>query len=479
MAQDDEKNAVETEVETAPADEPKKSRLPMYLAGGVLLLGAIIGTIWWLNTRQYETTDDSFLDGNISQVSPKISARIIKINVKENQPVKKGDLLIELDASEAESKLEQRKAELKSAIANRDKAKANVALTRKTGVADVSEASSNLRTAKKSVEKTKVTADSKQSAIEKSRSEKRTAEADVRQIQSQIPAAQATLEQAKANVPLTQTQIDLAQTDFDHNTRLFASGDVSKQKLDQSFKVLSEAKTAKVTAQKQVEIAQSQINSLLREVDVAKAKVNESSNDITAAENEYRQSLSEVNVVASQADESTGRLQSANSLPEKVAVDNSEIGTAEARITEAEVAVNQAELELSYTKIYAPQDGYVARKTVQEGQLVQPDQKLMAITQNDLWVIANFKETQLERIKIGQSVEIKIDAYPNTVFKGKVDSFQAGTGSRFSILPAENATGGFVKVVQRVPVKIVFDEMPEDNLFLVPGMSAVPHIKVK
>jgi membrane fusion protein, multidrug efflux system len=478
MAQDDEIQVKETPFESS-TEETKKSRVPIFAAGGIILLGVIVGTIWWLNTRQYETTDDSFLEGNISQVSPKISARIAKIFVKENQLVKKGDLIVELDASETESKLEQTQAALKSAIANKEKARANVALTRKTGSADVNQASSNLQTARKSVEKTKFDADSKQTAIEKSRSEMKTAEADVKQIQSQIPAAQATLEQAKESVSLANTKIIVAENDYERNNRLFASGDVSKQKLDQTYKTLSEAKTEKLSAQKQVEIAQSQINSLSRQVDVAKAKVNESKADIASAESIYRQSLSEVSVVASQADESSGRLQSANSLPEKIAVDSSEIDTADAQIAEAQAAVNQAELELSYTKIYAPQDGFVARKTVQEGQLVQPDQALMAITQNDLWVIANFKETQLERIKIGQPVEIKIDAYPSMTFKGKVDSFQAGTGSRFSILPAENATGGFVKVVQRVPVKIVFDEMPDDKLFLVPGMSSVPHIKVK
>jgi membrane fusion protein, multidrug efflux system len=478
MAQDDEKNVDETAVET-PAVETKKSRIPIFVAVGIILLGAIIGTIWWLNVRQYETTDDSFLEGNISQVSPKISARIAKILVKENQLVKKGDLLVELDKSELESKLEQSKAAFKSAVANREKAKANVELTKKTGLADVNQASSNLKTAKSSIEKTKFDSVSKQTAIEKSKRELQTAEANVKRTQSQIPAAEAALEQAKASISLAQTKITVAENDYERHNRLFASGDVSKQKLDQTYQTLSEAKGEKITAQKQAEIAQSQINSLQRQVDVAKAEANESRADIASAESIYRQSLSEVSVAASQADESNGRLQSANSLPQKIAVDSSEIDTAEAQIGEAQAAVNQAELELSYTKIYAPQDGFVARKTVQEGQLVQPDQALMAITQNDLWIIANFKETQLEKIKIGQSVEIKIDAYPSMTFKGKVDSFQAGTGSRFSILPAENATGGFVKVVQRVPVKIVFDEIPNEKLFLVPGMSTVPHVKVK
>jgi membrane fusion protein, multidrug efflux system len=205
----------------------------------------------------------------------------------------------------------------------------------------------------------------------------------------------------------------------------------------------------------------------------------EAETDIRIAENLYDQSLAEVETVKSESNESLGRLAATKSYPEKIAIEESEIGAAEAKISEAEAAVNQAELELSYSKIFAPQDGFVVRNVVQEGSLVQPDQSLMAITQNEIWVIANFKETQLERIKIGQIVEIKIDAYPNSIFYGKLDSFQAATGGRMSVLPADNATGGFVKVVQRVPIKIVFDEIPDKKYFLVPGMSAVPKVHVR
>ena len=154
--------------------------------------------------------------------------------------------------------------------------------------------------------------------------------------------------------------------------------------------------------------------------------------------------------------------------------------TAEAGILAAEAAVRQAELELSYSKIYAPEDGYVTRKNVEEGQLVQVGAPLMAISQSDeVWVVANFKETQLENMQIGQPVDIKVDAFPSESFHGKVESFQAGTGSKFSVLPAENATGNYVKVVQRVPVKIVFDDPPEKIKRLVPGMSVEPSVTVR
>ena len=152
------------------------------------------------------------------------------------------------------------------------------------------------------------------------------------------------------------------------------------------------------------------------------------------------------------------------------------------RAAEAEAArkrAAEAALKLSYTRITAPEAGRVTRRTVEEGAYVQVGQILMSIVPNDFWVIANFKETQLTRIRPGQPVEIKVDAYPGMVLRGHVDSVQAGTGSRFSLLPPENATGNYVKVVQRVPVKIVFDELPREPERLGPGMSVVPTVIVR
>ena len=148
-------------------------------------------------------------------------------------------------------------------------------------------------------------------------------------------------------------------------------------------------------------------------------------------------------------------------------------------IEQLQAAVEQAELELSYTKLYAPESGRVTHKSVEQGALVQSGQPLLAIVPGDVWVTANFKENQIGLIQPGQSVEINVDAYPDKTFKGHVDSIQAGTGARFSLLPAENATGNYVKVVQRVPVKIVFDEKPDARHLLAPGMSVEPEVKVR
>jgi membrane fusion protein (multidrug efflux system) len=158
---------------------------------------------------------------------------------------------------------------------------------------------------------------------------------------------------------------------------------------------------------------------------------------------------------------------------------NGQVAVDDAKTAQAEADAAQAQLDLSYTQISAPQSGRITNKAVERGEYVAVGQPLMAIVPQEVWVVANFKETQLKYMKPGQPVKIKVDAYPQKVFKGHIDSIQAGTGAIFSLLPPENATGNYVKVVQRVPVKIVFDEDPNQTKMLSPGMSVVPEVKVK
>ena len=467
-------------VEEQTEEEKPRSRVPIYVIGGIVAICAILGLSWWLYSRQFATTDDAFIEGNITIVSPKISAHVAKVYVTENQYVKKGDLLIELDAQESEIKLAQAKAALQTAVANRGKAEANVSLTHLTGNADLSQAKSNLQTAKTDIEQNRFASSSKQNAIEQARRQTITAEANLKQFQAQIPAANAAIEQAKAQVSAAKSKSETARLEYERDKKLFDGGIVSRQKLEQSNKELSAAQADFVSAQKQVEIAQAQLNALNRQIEVASARLDEVKGTIASAENDYQQSLAQINVASSQAAESAGRLQGAENLPAQDAVGRSDVDIAAAQIEQAQTLVNQAEIELGFTKIYAPQDGYISRKSVQEGQLVQAEQALLTVTQGGIWIVANYKETQIEKIKIGQPVDIYIDAYPSAVFHGKVEGFQAGTGSRFSVLPGENSTGNFVKVVQRIPVKIVFDEIPDSQKYLlVPGMSVVPKVHVK
>ena len=423
------------------------------MIGGIALLVIAAASLgYWLYARQFESTDDAFIDGDIVQISPKVSSYISKIYVRNNQLVHKGDLLVELDPKDFELKLEQAKAQLATAQSQHGLAQATVNLTTKTAKASQTQALSNVTTARNNVQQTALASDAKRSMISQAQAVARTAEANLAQTRAQVP-------QAESNV-------HLAEVEHKRRLALFDKGDISKEILDQSTNALQTARAQLDAAQKAVIAAQSR-------VDEAQAGV------ATANEN-YKQSVAQIDLTRSQVDESKGRLQDANAAPERIDVSQSQAETAESQIGAAQTAVDQAERDLSYTKIYAPEDGYVTQKTIEEGQLVQVGAPLMALSlSDDVWIVANFKETQLELMRVDQPVDIKVDAYPNETFRGKVQSFQVGTGSRFSLLPPENASGNFVKVVQRVPVKIVFDEKPDHLHLLAPGMSVEPSVKVR
>lgn len=428
----------------------KNRKRAFYVAGVVLFIAAVAGLIYWFYARQFEYTDDAFIDGEVVQISPKITAYVAKVFVKDNQLVKKGELLIELNSEDLEARLENAQSQLRAAQATRERSQAQTNLTRKITGATMVQARSNVETARNNVIESGLIAEAKRS--------------EILQSESAVKTARSSLAQAKAQIPQAESNLRLAQIEYDRSLSLFNFGSVSRQSLDQAENLLQRARTELVAAQTQVTAAESRI-------DEAEARV-------AAAQSSYKQSQARINSTQSTVDESLGRLKDANAAPERIAVNQSEIGTAEAGIEQAEAAIRQAELELSYAKIYAPEDGFVTRKNVQEGQLVQPGAALMAIAQAEVWIVANFKETQLERMRVGQPVDIKIDAFPGRIFRGRIESFQAGTGSAFSVLPPENASGNFVKVVQRIPVKIVFEEKPDNLNILVPGMSVQPWVRV-
>jgi membrane fusion protein (multidrug efflux system) len=437
-----------------PGQKPgtRRRRRFFIIGGAAIVILAVAGTLYWLYARQFESTDDAFIDGDIVQISPKISAYVARVAVSGNQYVHKGDLLVELNPSDYEVKLQQAQAQLQVAQSQYNQALANINLTRVSTRAAQTQAASNVKTTSGVVTQTQFGASSQQ--------------ARVKQAQSAVTTARANLAQVKAQTGQAESNLRLAQVEYDRRRSLFERGDISRQSLDQALNAL--------------QTAQSQLNAIQRQIDAAQSRVDEADANVSTALREYQQALAQVDVTRSQVNESKGRLEDANAAPERIDVSQTQAETAQASTAAAEAAVREAELELSYTKIYAPEDGYVTRKTVEEGQLVSVGTPLMAISQSDdLWVVANFKETQLEHMRIGQAADIEVDAYPGQTFRGHVESLQAGTGSRFSLLPPENASGNFVKVVQRVPVKIVFDEKPPADLLLAPGMSVEPSVKVR
>ncbi|EKE04612.1 MAG: Efflux transporter, RND family, MFP subunit [uncultured bacterium] len=389
----------------------------------LLTIGIIFGIKHIIHASLYQSTDNAFIDGHIIQISPKVSGNIARIYVNDNQKVKKGDLLLEIDDRDYQVKVDQARAALAAAISNKKGARINVKLTDITSSANVKQASADVDFSRSSVQAA----------------------------QEQVSVAQSKLEEAQAKVISAQADAKLAKQDLNRFQHLHNLGAVSKQQLDTVI-ANAQAYEAKLTA------AEKAMASNKYTLNHAKAQLQATYDGVNQA---------------------MGRLQKADTVPENIAISQSQLEISDAEIRRLQAALKQTELNFTYTRIYAPESGYVTRKASENGAYIQPGQALMAIVPDTVWITANFKETQLTHMKPGQPVNIKVDAYAHKLFKGHVDSVQYGTGARFSLLPPENAVGSYVKVVQRVPVKIVFDEKPDSRYVLAPGMSVVPEVKVR
>jgi membrane fusion protein (multidrug efflux system) len=265
-------------------------------------------------------------------------------------------------------------------------------------------------------------------------------EIDSRDYEARLAQEQAGLESAKSQLSQANAQLAVDQAKAGEARAGVAAAEAEASRAEADLKRYQDVERRAVS-RSQLDLAQTQARSAAAQVDVARNKV-----------------------LAAEA---------------QVGLSKASLQRASAGIEQCEAAIREAELNLSYTKVTSPEDGHVTRRSVEEGAFVQPGQALMAVVSGPLWVVANFKETQLARMRVGQAVEIAVDAYPGRKFSGHIESFQSGSGARFSMFPPENATGNFIKVVQRVPVKIVFDAVPDPELTLGPGMSVVPDVRVK
>src|SRR5437763_8732058 len=429
-------------------------RRPAFLIGAslVLLLAILFGVRYWAYARSHETTDDAFVDGHIIQLSPKVSGYVVKVYVSDNQTVNAGDLLLEIDDRDLQAKVDQAKAALSAGLAQQKQARTQVTLTRVSTRANVRQAAAGVQQARSGVSGARAGAASERSRITQSSAGINTAEANMQQARAQLGAAQA--EAVRANADVQRYQM------------LFDKDEVSRQRLDQA------TATAR-TANAQVDAAREKVSAMEAQISEARAATSAQAANAQRAE-------SQLGAARAQVNEALGRLDQANTAPQQVAVSEAQASSAGANLQQLQAAVDEAELQLSYTRIYAPEAGRVTRKAFEVGARIQAGQQLLAIVPGDVWVTANFKESQIGNIRPGEPVDVTVDAYPDKVFKAHVDSVQAGTGSRFSLIPPENATGSYVKVVQRVPVKIVFEPNQIDSQHLLaPGMSAVPEVKIK
>jgi len=433
MMSDGKEQAVE-ESRSGAAVRHHRTRNILILAA---LLGVAAGLVYYFHKKGYESTDDAFIEGGIVQISPRVPGQVARVLVKDNQHVNEGDVLVELDARDYEVAVAQAKAALSNAQARGAAAKAGLDLTSTVTNAALVQASAGLKAAQAQVEVLKA-------ALEQAR--------------AGVRAAEAGLQQATARQAAVEAEARRAAADAERYRALFKKDEISKQLLDRA-ETEARATAANLDAARQmVAAAQAQL---------AQAK---------AAQSSAEASLRQAETLVRQAE---GKLQEAQARPEQIRVRRADFEGATAELERARAVLQQAELNLSYTKIRAPESGYITKKSVEPGNMVGAGQALMALVSDRLWVVANFKEVQLRRMRPGQPATIKIDAYPQRKFRGQVDSIQAGAGARFSLLPPENATGNYVKVVQRVPVKIVFSEPLPAELKIGPGMSVVPEVRVR
>ena len=374
------------------------------------MLVVVAVALWWRSTYS-EDTDDAQINGHLIQVSSRINGQVLKVDVEENQVVKAGDTIAELDPADYNVAVENAQAAVESAQANAAAANVNVPLTTiNTG--------SNLISAGSDVSG---------------------AHAGVEQAEQQLAAAKARVTQAQANA--TKADADLARY-----TPLVEKDVISKQQFD-----------AAVAAD-----------------DADKAAVADALATQKAASDAVR-------IAKDKEGQSQAMLKYAQTGPQQVAAQTARAKQAEAQVAQAKAQLDQAELNLGYTKIVAPVAGIITRKSVEVNQNVGIGQNLLTLVSlEDLWITANFKETQLRQMSAGQPVEIAVDS-TGKKYHGKVTQIGGATGSVLSLFPPENATGNYVKVVQRVPVRIDFTDLKNEdsNHLLRPGLSVEPTVRVK
>jgi membrane fusion protein, multidrug efflux system len=408
-----------------PARRWRPSRRALLLGGLAALVAvlALVGPGYYRSFTAWESTDDAFVEGHVIAMSPQVGGNVLRVLVDDNQAVKAGDLLVEIDPRDYEARVAQARAALDAAVARARSAEISVGLTDTTAGAAVDQASANVTLSRSGVDTA----------------------------QAALTVAQSRVTEARARVLSAETEAARTQKDAGRYAELSRRELVSQQDNDNASAAAKRATAALDEARAGEQAALMALRQAQSQVAEARAKVNES----------------------------LGRLTSANSAPQQVAVSRAQVEVLKGEAERARADLAAAQLNLSYTRIVAPADGRITRKSVEPGALVQPGQALFALVPTRFWVVANFKETQLRDMRPGQPAEIAVDAWGGRTYHGHVDSIQTGAGARFSLLPPENATGNYVKVVQRVPVKIVFDEAPDANHPLGPGMSVVPSVKVR
>jgi len=403
--------------------DPRRKRTIRLITLAVIVVAIVVAIPVYAYYSVRESTDDAQIDGHVIPISPRISGNVLSVLVNDNQMVKAGESLVKLDPADYQIAYDQAQAQLASSEATTVESQQNVPITTVTTTSQVS---------------TAVT-------------QQQQARAGVAVAEQAVNAARARWNSSKANLDQAQANFVKSQKDLVRYKSLVDKDEISKQDYDAAV-AAADANAAQVqAAQSAVIEAQHTLDQAVAQVDQAKAQL---------------------------ATALVQRRQSEQTLARQQAVSAARVKQAQATAQQRRADVDQAKLNLDYTIIKAPVDGKVSRKSAEPGMQVNAGQQLMAVVPlDDIWVTANFKETQLRKMRVGQKVEIKVDTYGSSRrYRGHVDSIAAASGAKFNLLPPENATGNYVKVVQRIPVKIVFEPGENREHLLVPGMSVVPTV---
>ncbi|MDP9172075.1 MAG: HlyD family secretion protein [Acidobacteriota bacterium] len=408
MADQADQAAKPGEQKEPPKKPPRKMGPGGWLVVLVVVAGAAIGgVLLWGYLQSYESTDDAQIDGDIYAITSRISGSVKAVYVQDNQQVKAGQLLVELDPADYRVSVEQAKAAVTESQTQTAAVQPNVSITSAT---------------------TQTTVSSSQS--------------DIAAARAQVAGTQRDYESAVADIRQAEADSVKAQSDLVRYKQLIAKDEISQQQYDQ---------------------AEAQAKAMAAVVDARKATAEAAARNIDAARARLEQAQ-------------TRSAEAIQTRPQQIQLQNAMVQARRAATDRERTMLDQAMLNLSYTRITAPVDGVIGKKNAEAGQQVSPGQQLMAaVPVANLWVTANFKETQLQKMHPGQRVTIHVDSY-NRDYEGYVESVAAASGARFSLLPPENATGNFVKVVQRVPVRIRLKQGEDSEHRLRPGMSAEPKV---
>jgi membrane fusion protein (multidrug efflux system) len=443
-----------------------RRRITLLILVLAVIAGAIYGGRWFAYTRTHANTDDAQVEADIYPVSPRIMGHVSRVVVATNQAVRAGQLLVEIDPRDYQVALAQAEAALAAAKGSATAAEGTVNVTEQTGAAGISQAAAQVAASRAGEVMSKRESESASDQVEAARADEAAAAAAVDVAQRGVAAAEAAITGARAKA-------DEAQKNAARADQLLQQGAMSAQQRDAAV-------AASVSAQAAVEVAQAQAESARAALRQAQQRQRQAQVAVGQAIQRAQAARAQVAQAAAGVAQAEAALRSAQSTPIQTGVRKSEARGAQGRLAQAQAQLEQAKLNLSYTRIVAPVDGVVAKKNVQAGQFVQPGQSLMAVVATaSIHVTANFKETQMRGIRPGQRATFSVDAYPGVRFTGHVASVSPGTGSVFSLLPPENASGNFTKVVQRIPVRIAVDRSSRGKPVLRDGMSAVVTVETK